>query len=43
VVEPGGTIDCVLTDPASGTRYDTTVTVEVLDPVEIFIEVGDPQ
>lgn len=43
VVEPGGTIDCVLTDPISGERYDTTVTVEVLDPIEIFIEVGDQQ
>ena len=43
VVEPGDTIDCVLTDPTSGTRYDTHVTVEVLDPIEIFIEVGDPQ
>lgn len=43
VVEPGGTIDCVLTDPISGERYDTMVTVEVLDPIEIFIEVGDPQ
>jgi hypothetical protein len=41
VVEPGGTIDCVLTDPVGGTRYGATVTVEVLDPIEIFIEVGD--
>lgn len=41
VVEPGGTIMCVLTDPASGTLYDATVTVEVLDPIEIFVEVGD--
>ena len=42
VVEPGGTIACLLTDPISGTLYDATVTVEVLDPLEIFVEVGDP-
>ncbi|MGZ8754741.1 MAG: DUF4333 domain-containing protein [Acidimicrobiia bacterium] len=42
VVEPGGTIGCVLTDPATGTLYDATVTVKVLDPIEIFVEVGDP-
>ena len=41
VVEPGGTIACLLTDPISGTLYDATVTVEVLDPLEIFVEVGD--
>ncbi len=41
VVEPGGTISCVLTDPVSGTMYDAKVTVEVLDPIEIFVEVGD--
>jgi hypothetical protein len=42
VVEPGGTISCILTDPVSGTIYDATVTVEVLDPIEIFVEVGAP-
>jgi hypothetical protein len=42
VVEPGGTIGCVLTDPATGTLYDATVTVKVLDPIEILVEVGDP-
>jgi hypothetical protein len=41
VVEPGGTIACLLTDPISGNVYDTVVTVEVLDPIEIFVEVGD--
>lgn len=41
VVEPGGTIMCVLTDPVGGSLYDTTVTVETLDPIEIFVEVGD--
>jgi hypothetical protein len=42
VVEPGGTIPCVLTDPVGGAMYEATVTVEVLDPVEIFVEVGAP-
>ena len=42
VVEPGGTIACVLTDPVSGAMYDATVTVEVLDPIEIFVEVMAP-
>ena len=41
VVEPGGTIGCLLTDPISGTLYDAVVTVEALDPLEIFVEVGD--
>lgn len=41
VVEPGGTIMCLLTDPVSGNLYDATVTVEVLDPIEILVEVGD--
>jgi hypothetical protein len=41
VVEPGGTIACELTDPVSGNLYDAIVTVEVLDPLEIFVEVGD--
>jgi hypothetical protein len=41
VIEPGGTISCMLTDPVSETRYNATVTVEVLDPIEIFVEVGD--
>lgn len=41
VVEPGGRIVCVLTDPVSGAIYDATVTVEVLDPIKILVEVGD--
>jgi hypothetical protein len=40
VVEPGGTIACVLTDPVSGALYDAAVTVQVLDPIEILVEVG---
>ncbi len=40
VVEPGGTIACVLTDPVGGAFYDATVTVKAMDPVEIFVEVG---
>jgi len=42
VVEPGGTISCVLADPADGTLYNATITVKVLDPIEIFVEIGDP-
>lgn len=41
VIEPGSTIACLLTDPISGTLYDADVTVEVLDPIEIFVEVGE--
>jgi hypothetical protein len=41
VVEPGGTIACVLTDPISGALYDATVTVQAMDPVQIFVEVGE--
>ena len=40
VVEPGETIACVLTDPSTGNLYDSIVTVEILDPLEIFVEVG---
>lgn len=40
VVEPGGAIACVLTNPISGAFYDATVTVQAMDPVEIFVEVG---
>jgi len=40
VVEPGGTIACVLTDPVSGAPYEAEVTVQALDPIEIFVEVG---
>jgi hypothetical protein len=40
VVNPGGVINCVLTDPVSGDRYDAYVTVKTIDPASIDVEVG---
>ena len=35
----GTTVDCLLTDPASGSEYDTTVTISEVDGLKYHVEV----
>ncbi len=42
VVAPGGSLDCLLSEPAESTIYAVTVTVEDLDDLSIAVAVGDP-
>ena len=41
IVDLGGTLDCVLTDPGNGDRYAATVTVNSREPLNIDVAVGE--
>ncbi|MEM9650481.1 MAG: hypothetical protein AAGA65_00205 [Actinomycetota bacterium] len=42
IIENGGILECLLTDPTDGTVYAAPVTVEDLETMSVLVNVGDP-
>jgi len=42
IIENGGVLACLLTDPTDGTVYEAPVTVEDLATMSVLVNVGDP-